>query len=140
MTLREFLTTDSPRIGLVLGGGGAKGAYQIGVLRYLLKEVGIENFELIAGTSIGSLNALLIATATPDDAEKVWRELGSALQPGVNTARAILWHAGLYGALFLPTLLAGVFTIWFAASWFGLSQELAQASGPSTVEVSFIGL
>ena len=42
-----------PKIGLVLGGGGAKGAAQIGVLK-ALEEEGIE-FDYISGTSIGSI-------------------------------------------------------------------------------------
>lgn len=42
-----------PKIGLVLGGGGAKGAAHIGVLR-VLEEVGL-HVDYIAGTSIGSI-------------------------------------------------------------------------------------
>lgn len=42
-----------PKIGLVLGGGGAKGAAHIGVLR-VLEEVGV-HVDYIAGTSIGSI-------------------------------------------------------------------------------------
>ena len=45
--------------GLVLAGGGAKGAYQIGAWK-ALKEMGI-TFNAIAGTSIGSINGALIA-------------------------------------------------------------------------------
>ena len=54
------------RIGLVLSGGGAKGAYQTGMLR-ALEEAGMEKRLLtIAGTSIGALNGLLYATADTD--------------------------------------------------------------------------
>ena len=42
-----------PKIGLVLGGGGAKGAAEIGVLKYI-EEAGIK-VDYIAGTSIGSI-------------------------------------------------------------------------------------
>ncbi len=45
--------TNRPRIGLVLGGGGAKGAAEIGVLK-VLEEEGIP-IDYIAGTSIGSI-------------------------------------------------------------------------------------
>lgn len=41
------------KVGLVLGGGGAKGAAEIGVLKYI-EEVGIP-IDYIAGTSIGSI-------------------------------------------------------------------------------------
>ena len=43
---------------LVLGGGGAHGAYQIGVWQ-ALKEHNIQ-FEIITGTSVGALNGALI--------------------------------------------------------------------------------
>ncbi len=46
---------------LVLGGGGAHGAYQIGVWQ-ALKEHDI-NFEIITGTSVGALNGALILQA-----------------------------------------------------------------------------
>ena len=44
---------DGPRIGLVLGGGGAKGAAEVGVLK-VLEEAGIRP-DYIVGTSIGSI-------------------------------------------------------------------------------------
>lgn len=45
--------SSRPRIGLVLGGGGAKGAAEIGVLK-VIEEEGIP-VDYIAGTSIGSI-------------------------------------------------------------------------------------
>lgn len=45
--------TGRPRIGLVLGGGGAKGAAEVGVLK-VIEEAGIP-IDYIAGTSIGSI-------------------------------------------------------------------------------------
>ena len=44
---------DRPKIGLALGGGGAKGAAEVGVLK-VLEEAGI-HVDYIVGTSIGSL-------------------------------------------------------------------------------------
>lgn len=51
--------------GLVLAGGGTKGAYEVGVWK-ALKELNI-SITAIAGTSIGALNAALILQ---DDFEK----------------------------------------------------------------------
>ncbi len=51
--LTEEVPLLSPRIGLALSGGGARGFSQIGVLR-ALEEAGIQ-VNLIAGTSIGSI-------------------------------------------------------------------------------------
>jgi predicted acylesterase/phospholipase RssA len=50
------------RIGIILAGGGAKGAYQAGALRaihqFLRKYEALDKVKMIAGTSIGSWNAL----------------------------------------------------------------------------------
>jgi NTE family protein len=62
--------------GLVLAGGGAKGAYQIGAWR-ALRERGIEP-DLVAGTSIGALNAVLIASGDLDRATTFWHGLSTA--------------------------------------------------------------
>jgi len=61
------------RIGLVLEGGGAKGAYQFGVLR-AFKKLGIE-FHAVAGTSVGSLNAALWSTDQIPLGRKIWFDL-----------------------------------------------------------------
>ena len=42
-----------PKIGLALGGGGAKGAAEVGVLK-ALEEAGIQ-VDYIAGTSVGAI-------------------------------------------------------------------------------------
>jgi NTE family protein len=49
----EFIPAARPRVGLVLGGGGAKGAAHIGVLR-ALEELRIP-IDCVAGTSMGAL-------------------------------------------------------------------------------------
>lgn len=49
------------KIGLVLSGGGAKGAYQAGMFR-ALEELGLnERIQAISGTSIGAMNAMAYA-------------------------------------------------------------------------------
>lgn len=45
--------TERPKVGLVLSGGGAKGAAHLGVLKYM-EEIGIP-IDYIAGTSMGSV-------------------------------------------------------------------------------------
>lgn len=44
----------------MLGGGGAKGGYQLGVIRALQEEKLISNIDIIVGTSIGAINGLLM--------------------------------------------------------------------------------
>lgn len=66
--------------GLILAGGGAKGAYQIGAWR-ALRELGI-TFEAIAGVSIGAINGALIAQGDYDRAVELWSsvEVKSGIQ------------------------------------------------------------
>src|ERR1043166_7558772 len=61
------------RVGLVLGGGGAKGAYAIGCLR-ALHDKGIR-FQAVAGTSVGALNAAIVATDKLTFGEEFWSSL-----------------------------------------------------------------
>lgn len=59
--------------GLVLEGGGAKGAYQVGVIKYLYEQ-GI-NIDIVVGTSIGSINGALIAQGDFDKLYEIWSNL-----------------------------------------------------------------
>lgn len=56
--------------GLVLEGGGTKGAYQIGAYR-ALRELGME-FNGVTGTSIGALNGAYIVQDNIDVMEDIW--------------------------------------------------------------------
>ncbi|AYE34193.1 patatin-like phospholipase family protein [Clostridium septicum] len=63
------------KIGLVLAGGGARGAYQIGVWR-ALRELNIEKYvKVISGTSIGALNAVLFMKGDLSLAEEIWKNI-----------------------------------------------------------------
>ena len=56
----QVVQKERPKIGLVLGGGGAKGAAEVGVLK-VIEAAGIKP-DFIAGTSIGSILGALYAT------------------------------------------------------------------------------
>lgn len=60
-------------LGLVLSGGGAKGAYEVGVWQKLVEEGLAGDVAAISGTSVGALNAALFAVR-PDAAEELWLE------------------------------------------------------------------
>lgn len=56
---------------LVLSGGGARGAYAAGILRYILDEVPAAlghpiRFDIISGTSVGAINATWLASTLND--------------------------------------------------------------------------
>lgn len=61
--------------GLVLEGGGARGAYHIGAYRALEELDMVKDITVVTGTSIGSINGALIVQDDVDIAEKLWREL-----------------------------------------------------------------
>lgn len=60
---------------LVLGGGGARGAYQIGVWKALLENK--ISFEWVVGCSVGALNGALIAQGDLEAAETLWQEIST---------------------------------------------------------------
>ena len=59
--------------GLVLEGGGAKGAYQIGAWE-ALREAGVR-IKGIAGTSVGALNGALMCMGDYENAREVWENI-----------------------------------------------------------------
>ena len=61
--------------GLVLAGGGGKGAYQVGVIKALAEQGWQERIVGVAGSSIGSLNAVLFAQEDVAKMEAIWNEV-----------------------------------------------------------------
>jgi NTE family protein len=93
------MKSATPQVGLVLVGGGAKGAYQAGALKYLAEETAIEP-EIIAGTSIGALNGAVLAAHPPFDRgvrrlNELWDRLGyeQILRPNTGTVLRTLSYA-----------------------------------------------
>ncbi len=58
---------------LVLGGGGSRGSYQLGVWK-ALRELNIRP-DIITGTSVGALNGALMVQGTFEKAVKLWETL-----------------------------------------------------------------
>ncbi|MEO7109940.1 MAG: patatin-like phospholipase family protein [Polyangiaceae bacterium] len=73
------------KIALVLAGGAARGAYEVGVVDYVLekvaRDVGPIRFDILCGTSVGALNACGLAAFADDGAESakrlanIWQKL-----------------------------------------------------------------
>ena len=61
------------KYGIVLEGGGARGAYQIGVWK-ALREAGVK-IKGVAGTSVGALNGALICMDDLERAEEIWKNM-----------------------------------------------------------------
>jgi len=86
---------------LILQGGGSLGAYECGVFKTLAKHN--LNFDVIVGTSIGAINASIIAGSVSDDPskslEEFWLELSETIttfypeqaKPFFSTLFATVW-------------------------------------------------
>ena len=61
---------------VVLGGGGSKGAYQIGVWQ-ALRELDLD-YQVVTGTSVGALNGALMAQGEFDAAWNLWWNMDNA--------------------------------------------------------------
>ena len=87
---------ETPLTGLVLTGGGARAAYQVGVLRALTRlrrECGADltrnPFGVIVGTSAGAINAAALACGADDfeaGRRAVWPRCGATSMPTRCTA------------------------------------------------------
>lgn len=104
-----------PVTGLVLSGGGARGAYAVGVLDALtqiLREAGAHPapFDVFSGTSVGSINAAYLAANAhqPDQGLKQLSAIWSGLDIDalLQTRRKGLELRGLTGSWFSQSLLA----------------------------------
>ncbi len=100
------------RVGLVLAGGGARGAYEVGALSELLPRLDAEERpRVIVGTSVGAINAAYIAATADQPVNEalaqgcdIWRDMRweSALSPLVSFAQLRLVLRGAADALGIP--------------------------------------
>lgn len=107
-------------IGLVLSGGGAMGAYQVGVLQ-AMNQLGIK-VDKVAGTSLGALNGAVVSSMRDvGEAAKIleefWLAFGreSPLHPNIPA-----WIKLLLGAGLVPSFLSMLPT---ASSLLGITKQ-----------------
>lgn len=85
---------------LVLCGGGAQGAAEIGFYRALLDR-GIQP-DFIVGTSVGAINGAFIAAGLgPGELEELWKDIADVKLYGMNME--LFWKWGKAASLFQPT-------------------------------------
>lgn len=76
-----MLMPEARGLALVLSGGGARAAYQVGVLRYLAREFPNDVPDILTGVSAGGINAAFLAarqepySAKIEELADMWREL-----------------------------------------------------------------
>lgn len=83
---------------LVLSGGGARAAYQAGVLRYIAEAFPDEYFPIMTGVSAGAINAAQLANhpgsfaGAADRLEESWRQLRPEKVFVQDTSLRMLWR------------------------------------------------
>lgn len=126
-------------LGLILSGGGARGAYEVGILEYIFGEFadakGVPpKVDLISGTSVGAVNGTFIASAIHDvpsglkQLVSVWTglELAHVLGFGIRQAaglyRVLLGGAGQARGVFDPAPLSAL--VGRTVAWRRLRQNI----------------
>ena len=82
---------------LVLSGGAFFGAFELGAIRYLIQEFGMQ-FDIVCGTSVGALIAAMIVQGDIDVAKDIWQSLDSKediFSPGF--VENVIAKGGIYG-------------------------------------------
>jgi predicted acylesterase/phospholipase RssA len=114
----EYAANESPRLALVLSGGGAKCSYQAGVLEVVEQKLG-DDIGLVVGTSGGALNAVPVALGVtakhPGRLADTWLKLDltDLARPSVLACALIgLWVACLVLFLVGSARLASSYWSW----------------------------
>lgn len=87
----------SAKVALVLGGGGARAAFQTGVLRYLSEAFPDMQFPLLSGVSAGAVNVAHLANSplrfreSTEHLVQIWRELNSERVYQEESSLALIW-------------------------------------------------
>jgi NTE family protein len=104
----DAVTSPGPGdVGLVMGGGGARAAYQVGFLRYLARRYPELHVPYIHGVSAGAINAALLAShhgtflQAVDELSHLWGDLTVdhvfRVDPGSLAMNSVRWLRQLGG-------------------------------------------
>lgn len=100
--------------GIVFCGGGAKGAFQLGVWKWLEEHGYADRFTGISGASVGALNALLFAVGDYEKAEAAWMKMkkGDLTRLNKDLGHAMLNCLGMNTGIELSAQLLSVLANW----------------------------
>ncbi|MDE1765628.1 MAG: patatin-like phospholipase family protein [Thaumarchaeota archaeon] len=106
---------------LIMQGGGSLGAYECGVYKTLAKhEI---KFDIVAGTSIGAVNASIIAGSKSDrsaeNLEDFWIEMSETFTPLLENDKLRAFFSSMHAAMYGNT--NGFRPIWFTPDFFSFS-------------------
>ncbi len=86
---------------LVMSGGGARGAFEVGVVDHLVRDQGLD-FKVITGVSVGALNAAMLAQADGPDEFAEQLEALKDVYFGIRSYRDVFLKRGIARLLELP--------------------------------------
>lgn len=101
MNMSKHTEVQASETVLILQGGGSLGAYECGVYKSLYKHK--IKFDIVAGTSIGAINATIITCAKNDpvkDLEKFWLDLADSITPPNLPYNVRSRFSAMYSAVF----------------------------------------
>lgn len=142
-------------LGLVLSGGGARGAYEVGVLEYIFSEFldasgNPPKVDLISGTSVGAVNGAFVASSIGDvpsaikHLASIWTELelphvlGFGLRQAAGLYRVLLGGSGQARGVFDPAPLSAL--VGRTVRWRQLRQNIRSgALRALTVSTTHVG-
>jgi predicted acylesterase/phospholipase RssA len=110
----DVWTQPKKKFGLVLQGGGALGAYEVGAIEYLY-EIGME-CAIVSGASSGAMNAVTIAGAkgyAPEVLRSLWEKL--AVEPPIPFLPPMFKNS--WALLGSPRMYAPRRDFWNAPNW-----------------------
>jgi NTE family protein len=124
---------------LVMSGGGSRGAFQLGAADYLVNDRGLD-FQVIAGVSTGSLNAVLLAQGAGLEGLKASLGELRSLWSGIRSARDV-FSSRFLGQLFVLFAKDSVYSTKPLAELIArhVSPERLQASGRQ-LRIGAVGL
>lgn len=101
MNISKHTGVQASETVLILQGGGSLGAYECGVYKSLYKHK--IKFDIVAGTSIGAINATIIACGKNDpikDLESFWLDLADSVTPPNLPYNVRSRFSAMYSAVF----------------------------------------
>jgi len=109
MIQRLYPQPSPPTCGLLLTGGGARSAYQAGVMRYIGETFPQAKFPILTGLSAGAMNASILANhtgsldAATDHLVDSWGKLDFervvAVESGLSILWSMLWRRSVMGEM-----------------------------------------
>lgn len=88
---------------LCMAGGGAKGAYEVGVLEKWIEDDGID-YDAFVGTSVGAINSACLAQAAPGKLKEQYQRLREMWWDLENDRIYKKWFLGELAALWKPSV------------------------------------